>query len=81
LKIEEEFIRFLSRDRKDYILDFKILDENIVRDRNIAYVDARVRRFEVRIPSIYQYKYTLEKFRDFWLITEVEATVMKGGLK
>ena len=52
-----------------------------MRDRNIAYVYARVRRFEVRIPSIYRYKYTLEKFRDFWLITDVEATVMKGGLK
>lgn len=81
LKVEEDFIKFLSRERGDYILDFKIVEENLLKDRNIAYVDAIVKRFEIRIPSIYKYKYTLEKFRDFWLITDVEATVMKGGLK
>ena len=78
LKVEEDFIKFLSKDRNDYILDFNVINENIVKNKKIAYVNVMVRRFGIKWPFTYKYKYTLEKFRDFWLIIDVEAIVMKG---
>ncbi len=75
--IIEDFIDFLKKERSDYILDFAIQDQ-LMRSNNIAYVDAEVKRFGSRIPFIYKYRYTLERFRSFWLITDVEASVTKG---
>ncbi len=80
LNIEEDFIKFLSRDRIDYIINFKILSENITEEGK-AYVEALVKRFDRRMPVLYKYKYTLERYKELWLLTDVEATVVKGGIK
>lgn len=78
LKIIEEFVTFLSRNRTDYIREFNVMEETLLPDKNISYVDAAVKRQGPRIPFAYKYRYTLERFKDFWLIIDVEATVMKG---
>lgn len=81
LKVERDFITFLCRKRNDYIIDFNVVGEDIIGERNIAYVDVNVKRYGSRYPFSYQYKYTLEKFRDYWLIIHVEASVLKGYKK
>lgn len=78
LKILEDFNKFLTRKRTDYIKEFSVLDEMILSDKNIAYVDVRVRRYGPRLPFVYRYRYTLEKFQRLWLIIDVDATVVKG---
>ncbi len=78
LKIIDDFTKFITRARPDYIKDYNILDEVIVPDKNIAYVDVVVKRYGARFPFTYKYKYTLERFKDFWLIVDLEATVTKG---
>lgn len=78
LKIEKDFIRFISRDRDDYILDFKVISENIKNDNKIAYVDVIVDRNGIKRTNRYKYRYTLEKYGNMWLIVNLEATVLKG---
>ena len=76
LKIEQEFIKFLTRRRDDFLLDFKIISEGI--DNRISYVSVVVSRKGVRKRERYKYHYTLEKFKNLWLIIKMEATVLKG---
>jgi len=76
LILEEDFIRFLSKRRSDYILDFTILNESI-REQTSAFVDVRIERFGPRLPLIYRYRYRLERHRDYWLVTNVEVSVIK----
>ena len=78
LKIEKDFIRFITRDRDDYILDFKVISENIKNDNKIAYVDVIVDRNGIKRTNRYKYRYTLEKYGNMWLIVNLEATVLKG---
>ncbi|TAL37870.1 MAG: hypothetical protein EPN93_05215 [Spirochaetes bacterium] len=78
LKIIEDFNKFLMRPRTDYIKEFRVLRESIEDDKSAAYVDVQVKRYAPRKPISYTYRYTLEKFRDFWLCTDIEATVNKG---
>ncbi len=75
--IIDDFIKFLKKKRIDYIIDFEVLDP-LMRGRTTAYVDAEVKRYGPRYPFIYKYRYTLERFRSFWVITDVEASVIKG---
>mgnify|MGYP007042363884 CR=1 FL=1 len=78
LKIIEDFNKFLMRPRSDYIKDYSVIRESIRDDRTEAYVDVVVKRYAPRKPVSYRYRYTLEKYRDFWLCTDIEATVTKG---
>lgn len=84
-KIEDEFITFLYREREDYIVDFKIKREDIDRANNAAYVEAYVERYAPRQPFRYLYRYTLEKSLvqnvHAWLITNLDAIVVKGEIK
>lgn len=75
--IIDEFIKFLKKKRSDYILDFQVLDE-IIKEKNRAFVYAEIKRYGPRVPFVYRYKYSLERFKSFWRITDVEATVLKG---
>jgi hypothetical protein len=76
--IEKDFVKYLTRERDDYLLDFKILRESVEKERNIAYVDVVVDRFATRMTYRYKCRYTLEQYKNLWLITDEEATVMKG---
>ncbi|MBN1496239.1 MAG: hypothetical protein JXA07_05680 [Spirochaetes bacterium] len=78
-RIEKDFIRFVTRERDDYLLDYKIIRQDIEKGRNIAYVYVMVDRFGTRVTSRYKCKYTLEQYKNLWLITDEEATVMKGA--
>jgi len=78
LIIEKDFIKFLLRDRHDYILDYHILREEIDTENKTAYVNVIVDRFGVKITDRYKYRYTLEKAKNLWLVTDLEATIMKG---
>jgi len=78
-RIEKDFIRFVTRERDDYLIDYKIIRQDIEKSRNIAYVYVMVDRFGTRVTSRYKCKYTLEQYKNLWLITDEEATVMKGA--
>lgn len=84
-KIEDDFITFLIRERADYITDFKIKREDIDTVNGVAYVDAYIDRYAPRKSFKYLYHYTLEKSTDrgvnAWLITNLEATVVKGEMR
>jgi hypothetical protein len=75
--IIDEFIKYLKKDRSDYLIDFRVSAE-LMKEDNTAYVDAEIKRYGPRSPFYYKYRYTLEKYRSFWRIKDVEATVMKG---
>ena len=77
LKVLEDFRTFLERDRVDYLVDFSILNENIISEKGLAFVEVKVKRWGARYPFIYKYRYTLEEYKNFWLITNFDATVMK----
>ncbi len=77
--VEEDFISYISRERDDYILDFNIIGEEVESNRKISYVDVVAERFGARRPARYRYRYSLEKDNNHWLITGLEATIMKGA--
>lgn len=76
--IEKEFIKFLTRDRDDYLVDFSIQKESIENDGKRAYVEVVVNRYGTRWIHRFRSRYTLEQYNNLWLITDEEATVMKG---
>lgn len=84
-KIEDEFITFLIRNRSDYITDYKIKKEEIDEINGVAYVDVFIERFAPRKSFRYSYRYTLEKTMvrnvQAWLITNLDATVVKGEMR
>ena len=53
-EIEKDFIAFATRERDDYLVDYRIVDEMIEKDRAIAYVDVIVDRFGIRRTNRYQ---------------------------
>lgn len=77
-QIEKDFIKFVTRERDDYLVDFKIVRESVEKDRKIAYVDVVVDRYGIRFISRYKCRYKLEQYKNLWLITDEVATVMKG---
>jgi hypothetical protein len=77
-RIEKDFVRFVTRERDDYLIDYKIIRQDIEKERKIAYVYVIVDRFGIRMTNRYKCKYTLEQYKNLWLITDEEATVMKG---
>lgn len=77
-QVEKEFIRFATRDRDDYLVNYRILRESVEKGRNIAYVDVVEERFGIRYTHRYKYRFTLEQYKNLWLVTDEEATVMKG---
>jgi hypothetical protein len=80
-QIEKDFIKFATRDRDDYLVNYRIIREAVEKDRKIAYVDVIEERFGIRWTYRYKYRFTLEQYKNLWLITDEEATVMKGTKK
>lgn len=74
--ILNDFKNYLKQKRSDYILEYKITNELVF--SNNVFVDALVKRFGSKSPFIYKYRYTMEKFDSLWLVSDVEATVIKG---
>lgn len=59
-EIEKDFIAFATRERDDYLVDYRVIDEMIEKDRAVAYVDVIVDRFGIRKTNRYKCRYTLE---------------------
>jgi len=81
-EILEKFRQYLLKPRRDYLVDFKIVDEGV--DGGIAYVDVLAERYSVTINDAYKYRFVLKKNRDFgtvWLITGLEASIFKGKIQ
>ncbi len=80
----KNFKTYLTTPRNDFIIDYEIVDETIS-DKNIdkmtAVVKAKVKREGAGKPFIYVYSYELEKFSDYWQITNVTATVTRENKK
>jgi hypothetical protein len=77
-QVEKDFIKFVTRDRDDYLIDYKIVRESVEKDRKFAYVDVIVDRYGIRLTNRYKCRYKLEQYKNLWLITDEEATVIKG---
>lgn len=61
----DDFRNFLSRDRKDYLMDFRILrTEYSRRDRESAFVHVNIKRYGGAIPIFFQYIYQLKKAKN-----------------
>jgi hypothetical protein len=80
LKVLEDFSIYLMKERPDYILDFKVLNERVIIDGKVAYVNAFIKRYMQVSPLRYECKYTLEKKGDYWLVTYFDAIVKKGDM-
>jgi hypothetical protein len=76
-KIIIEFVNFLKVERNDYIVNYEIQNE-LKRSEKNSYVEALVKRFAAGNPVYYKYRYSLERYENLWLITDVEVTVAKG---
>jgi hypothetical protein len=76
-KIVIEFVNFLKVERSDYIINYEVQNELKSSERN-SYVEALVKRFAAGNPVYYRYRYSLERYENLWLITDVEVTVAKG---
>ncbi|MBN2403102.1 MAG: hypothetical protein JXN64_11970 [Spirochaetes bacterium] len=72
-----EFVNFLKKERSDYIISYLVQNE-LKSSENNSYVEVLVKRFAVRSPVYYNYRYLLEKYDNLWLITDVQVTVAKG---
>jgi hypothetical protein len=81
MKVENEFMAFLSRERSDYVLDFNVVRGEIEESGKVAHVNVRVKRFAPGKPDRYIYRYTLERYEKIWLIVSLEATVIKEVMR
>ncbi|MBN1498630.1 MAG: hypothetical protein JW982_00615 [Spirochaetes bacterium] len=72
-----EFIQYLSTERYDYIVDYRLENEVYLPETNEAFVYARVKRYGGVKPFVYLYKYRLKSYKNYWLITDVEASVSR----
>jgi len=77
LIVQQDFINFITKERPDYLIDFSILGEQIIPQTNVAYVDVKVKRWGPRFPAIMKYRYTLEPYKDFWVIVNLDASIVK----
>jgi hypothetical protein len=78
-RIEKDFIKYLTRDRDDYLIHYKILREEIENSKKTAYVDLIEERYGSRWNYRFQCRYTLEQYKNMWLVTDKVATVLKGA--
>ncbi len=79
IQLEKEFVQFLYRERYDYIMKYRVVSETLM--KNKASVIAIVHRNGIKKIVRYKYMFTLEKAspsQPFWLISNVEASVMRG---
>ena len=82
--IEKDFIRFLVNRKNDYLIDYKIVNEEIDSTGLVSYVTVDTSRNSILKPKRFKYVYRLEKNNEtdyLWLVSGLEASVMKGEKK
>jgi len=80
--IEKEFIRSFVNKKNDYLLDYKIINEEIDSSGLISYVTVDAARSSMIKTQRLKYIYRLEKDskNDYlWLVSGLEASIMRGG--
>jgi hypothetical protein len=76
--IEKDFIRHFISKRSDYLIDFRVVGEEIEPSGRISYVSVVASRKSFIKPDRYKYVYRLEKnsIDDYiWMVSGVEATI------
>lgn len=79
--IEKDFIRFLVNRKNDYIIDYKIVNEEIDSTGLVSYVTVDASRNSMIKTQRVKYVYRLEKNSEsdyLWLVSGLEASIMKG---
>jgi hypothetical protein len=79
--IEQDFIRYLVNRRNDYLVDFKIINEEIDSTGLVSYVYVSASRSSMIKPLRFRYVYRLEKNNEndyLWLVSGLEATIIKS---
>ena len=80
--IEKEFIRSFINKKNDYLLDYKILNEEIDSTGLISYVTVDASRSSMIKTQRLKYIYRLEKDNKndyLWLVSGLEASIVRGG--
>ena len=77
-EIIQRFVRFLSRPRLDYLVNFRVTNEIIMPDNQYAYVYVNAERFGNRRNQFFRYRYGLERVNGVWEINSLEATEIEG---
>ena len=79
--IEQNFIRYLVNQKKDYLIDFKIINEEIDSTGLVSYVSVSASRKSMIKPLRFRYVYRLEKNNEsdyLWFVSGLEATIIKS---
>jgi len=79
--IEKDFKRFLVNRKNDYLVDYRIMNEEIDATGLVSYVTVAASRNSILRPQRFKYVYRLEKNNEgdyLWLVSGLEASLMKG---
>jgi len=79
--IESDFKRFLVNRKNDYLVDYRIINEEIDSSGLVSYVTVEASRNSMVRPQRFKYVYRLEKNSEtdyLWLVSGLEASIMKG---
>jgi hypothetical protein len=80
--IEKDFIRFLVNRGNDYLVDYKVINEEIDSSGLVSYVTVDASRNSMISSLRIKYVYRLEKNSEsdyLWLVSGLEASITKGG--
>ncbi len=82
--IENDFTRFLVNRKNEYLVDYRIINEEVDSTGLVSYVTVDASRNSIMRPKRFRYVYRLEKSSEndsLWLVSGLEASVVKGGKK
>ena len=82
--IENDFTRFLVNRKNEYLVDYRIINEEIDSTGLVSYVTVDASRNSILRPKRFKYVYRLEKNNEsdsLWLVSGLEASVVKGEKK
>ncbi len=80
--IEKDFIRFLVNRGNDYLVDYKVVNEEIDSTGLVSYVTVDASRNSMISSQRMKYVYRLEKNSEtdyLWLVSGLEASITRGG--
>jgi len=79
--IEKDFIRYLVNRKNDYLLDYRIINEELDSTGLVSYVTVDASRNSMIRTQRMKYVYRLEKNNEtdyLWLVSGLEASITKG---